>query len=159
MSIAHSQSTVAIVSSQNNSTAQGFGVKLNAVGCNAGTLLWTGWTNVTGQRNIVYDVALVDANSDETSLDVRCETSTTDTTAVDAGFDLPVITSTASTGVNSLTLNTWSWVAVGGGAPGTSKFELYIENIPAPFIECLFTCQGAKAAADTVTARARGINP
>lgn len=150
---------VSLVSTQ-DTTSNGYGAKLSAVACNAAAASrWTGWIPVSTKRNIVFDVDFVDANSDETSLDVRCETSRVSSTVADAGRDLPVITATATTGINSMTLSTWRWVATGGGAPGTSSFVLYIENIPAPFIECLFICQGAAAAADNVTVFARGINP
>lgn len=145
---------------QTTNTTLGFGTKLAAVACNAAAASrWTGWIKVSTQGRVTFDVDLVDANSDETSLDMRCETSTVTSTVADAGRDLPVIVATAATGVSTMTVATWSWVATGGGAPGTSKYTITIENIPAPVMECLFTCQGAAAAADNFTVFARGINP
>lgn len=133
-------------------------LRLSAVACNAAAAArWTGWIPVSTQRNVIFDVDFIDANASAASVDTRCETSTSSGTVADAGRDLPVITATAATGTNSMTISTWSWVATGGGAPGTSSYVLYIENIPAPYIECLFTCGGA--AADNITVSSRGINP
>lgn len=148
-----SAQSVTLNSAQTLTTA-----RLTAVACNAAAAArWTGWIPVSTQRNVVFDVDFVDANASAASVDVRCEGSTSASTVADAGRDLPVITATATTGISLITISTLSWVATGGGAPGTSSYELYIENIPAPFVECLFTCGGA--AADNITVASRGINP
>lgn len=153
---------VGIVSTQDTRAGveNGFGTKLSAVACNAAAATrWTGWIAVSTKRNIVFDVDFVDADSSAASLDVRCETSRVNTTVADAGRDLPVITATASTGISSITVSTWRWVSTAGTAPGSSSYTLFIENIPAPFIECLFTCGAGGAAADNFTVFARGVNP
>lgn len=152
--------TVGIVSTQDTSPGigtTGFGAKLTAVACNAAAAArWTGWINVSSKRNIVFDIDYVDADASGAKT-VRCEASRVSTTVADAGYDLPVITSTAATGINSTTINSWQFFTTAGGTPGTTSWVLYIENIPAPFIECLFDCGGA--AADNVTVFARGVNP
>lgn len=156
---------VTIVSSQNTTLSGTGGAKLTSVACTAAAASrWTGWINVSTQRNLVLDVDFVDANASAASLDVRCETSRDSVTAADAGRDLPVLFATSTTtpaGVSRITQSTYSWVATDTTTtnPGTSSFVLYIENIPAPFIECLFTCGAGGAAADNVTVFARGVNP
>ncbi len=153
--LAHAQTT-SIVSTQDATTAT-FGAKLTGVLCNAAAASrWTGWINVSSKRNVVFDIDFVDADASG-ALTVRCETSRVNTTTADAGRDLPVMYSTASTGISLLTTSTYQFVSTAGANPGTSSWVLYIENIPAPWIECLVTCGGA--AADNITVFARGINP
>lgn len=157
VSIVSSQDTTMPVAGVNTG-----GTKLAAVACNvAAASRWTGWINVSQKRNIVFDVSFVDANASAAAVDVRCEASTSNATVADAGFDLPTVyatTTAAPVAISSMAAGTWRWVdATTGANPGTSAFELYIENIPAPFIECLFVCGGA--AADNITVFARGVNP
>lgn len=141
-------------------TGGGLGAKLAAVACNAAPgSRWTGWIQVDTFGRSTLDIDFVDADSDETSLDMRCETTRDSSIANDAGRDLPVIVSTASTGVNTLTQSTWRWVSTTGGAPGSSQYTITVSNIPAPFINCLFTCQGVVEAADTITVFARALTP
>lgn len=150
--------TVGIAGTQRPLTASTQAV--TAVACNAAAgSRWAYWFPTSTQRNVMFDVTFVDANASAASLDVRCETTGTTATAADGGQDLPVIVATASTGVSTMTQSTWRWVATGGGAPGSSQFVLQISNIPDAFIGCLFTCGAGGAAADTITAVARGINP
>lgn len=134
---AFAQSTAIVQTMKNLATNN----VINGVDCTqAAANRWTGWLQVSDKRNVVFDVDFTDADSSAASLDVTCETSTSSATAQGAGRDLPVITSTAATGVNSMTISTWRWVSTTGGAPGTSSFVLYIQNIPAPWLACLFTC-------------------
>lgn len=132
-----------------------------AVSCTAAAASrWLLWLPTGTQRNVMIDVVFTDADSSAASLGVRCETTNSSATAADAGQDLPTITATASTGVSSMTQGSWSWVATGGGAPGSSTFVLQISNIPNAFIGCLFTCGAGAAAADTIqVTQSRGINP
>lgn len=132
-----------------------------AVDCaSAAGARWTGWIAVSQWRNVVFDITFVDANSSAASLDVRCETTTNSGSAADSEKDLPVIVSTASTGTSVIVpAGTWSYRSTTGAAPGSFESTLYIENIPAPFIECLFTCGAGGAAADTIGVNSRTITP
>lgn len=158
---AFAQST-AIVSTQTDLNGLVSPIINGALCTGAAATRWTGWIKVVNQRNIVFDVDFLDANASAASLDVTCETSRSTATAQGAGRTLPVIWQTSTTGtvgVSSMSQSLWRWLSTSGGAPGTSAFPLYIENIPAPLIACLFTCGAGGAAADTITVFARGINP
>lgn len=149
-----------VYSKQDTSLTGTGGSKLAAVACTAAAAArWTGWISVATQREVVFDVDFVDADASAASLDVRCETSRTSATAADAGRELPVITATSAAGVSSMTRDSRSWVSTTGGAPGTSSFTVTFANIPAPWINCLWTCGAGGAAADTITVYARGITP
>lgn len=158
---------VSLLSRQDIGLSGTGGAKIAAGACNAAAAVrWTGWINVSIQRNIVLDIDFVDADASSTSLDVTCESSRVNTTAQGAGRDLPVITATSNAAVTRGTStipfqHTWSFVAPNNvvANPGTFSTVLFIENIPAPFIACLFVCAGVPAAADTITVFARGVNP
>ena len=123
---------------------------------------WTGWIWVGSKAALSFDLDFVDlggGGSNVASFDWRCETSRVNTTAADAGRDIPVIVATAATGISSVTAHTWRWVSASGGPPLTSQTTSTITNIPAPWINCLFTCGAGADAGDTIQAFARGVSP
>lgn len=137
------------------------GTKLNAVSCTAAAgLRWTGWINVTDQHSVAFDIDLILNGGAPVDLQYRCETAQNNAVIADAGRDLPIIVATAATGIQTVTFPAiWRFVAPGGGAPGTFSTTSRVSNIPAPFINCLFTCGAGAAAGDTITVLARGNNP
>lgn len=150
-----------IYSRQDTSLNTTGGTKLSAVACTAvDALRWTGWLQVDTYRNASFDIDFVDGDASAANLTVRCESSRSSATVADAGRDLPIIVSTATTGINTLVPQAqWRYVSSTGAAPGTFSTTLYISNIPAPFVECLFTCGAGALAADTITVFARGVTP
>jgi hypothetical protein len=136
------------------------GTKINARACTeAAAFRNTGWINVRLQREVVFDIDFVDADSSATNLTVACETARTNAGAVGSGRYLPVALSTSVAGVTTLTRDTRIIVATTGAGPGTSKWTLSFSRIPAPWINCVFTCGAGGAAADNMTVYARGISP
>lgn len=147
---------VSIVGTQRTLTATTQAV--TAVACNAAAgARWAYWYPVSTQRNAMIRVTFVDADSSAANLQVRCETTSSTATAADGGQELPTLYSTTTT--NNIAAIPWAWTAVGGGAPGSSTFNLQIANIPDAFIGCLFTCGAGGAAADNFTATWIGVNP
>lgn len=133
---------------------------LDAVSCTAAAgSRWTDWINVATQRALVFDIDFVDADASAANLSWRCETSQVNTTTPDDGRDLPVITATSAAGISTLMQASWAWVSTAGLAPGTGSVSTTIGNIPAPWLECLFTCGAGAGAADTITVFARGVTP
>jgi hypothetical protein len=151
-----------VETTQNTAATLGMGTKLSAVACNAAAASrWTGWVQVNQQAAITLDITLVDADADETSIDMRCESSRVSSTVADAGRDIVVLTSTSAAGVTTSVQSTWRQTSTTGGTPITDGglWTWTVGNIPAPFIECLFTCNGSAEAADTLTVFVRGITP
>lgn len=154
------------VYSKQDANLQGTGgVKLNAVACTAAAgSRWTGWIYVAIYRELALDVSFVDANASAADLGVRCETSASNATAADGGEELGVITATSATGVSTEVPDSRSWRRDTNGDgvlenPGTSQHAFIFKSLPAPWINCLFTCGAGGAAADTITATARAITP
>lgn len=155
-----------IVSTQDNALVyQGVptgGVKLSAVACNAAAASrWTGWVYIANQRNSVFDVAFIDGDASSASLDWVCQSSTSNATVAGAGYCLPTLYETTSSGsrVNKVACLPFSFKSVSDGNPGSQNWELYIQNMPGPFVNCQFTCGAGSTGADNVTARVRGTNP
>lgn len=127
-----------------------------------GGATWTGWDRVSVENSITYEIATVDADASVTSIDVRCETTNDSTLADDAGADLPVLTSTAGTGITTGVISgVWRWVTSAGGGPGTATWTMTVSNIPNDFINCEFSFPGLPdAAIDTITVREqRRVDP
>jgi hypothetical protein len=154
LGIAYAQT---VYTSQDTSTAGPYGTKINTLALTAPR--WTGWMRVDTKRTVCFDIAFVDIDASVTSVDMRCETGRTNAVVADAGFDMPVYTATAATGITNSTGSTIRQLASGGGAPGSSSWTWCVTNIPGPYIECLFTGQGVPAAGDTINVFARGITP
>ena len=154
---AYQLNAATVETSQDTSATGPFGVKINTLDLTADR--WTGWMRVDTKRTVCFDIALVDADSSVTSVDMRCETSRASTTVADAGYDVPVYVSTSAAGVTTSVPSTIRQTATGGGAPGSSLWTWCVTNIPGPFVECLFHGNGVPAAADTVHVYARGITP
>lgn len=135
------------------------GLKLTSVPCTIGAASrWTGWILVSTMRSIALDVDFVDASASAASLDMRCETSRVNTTPYDSGRDLGVLVSTVN-GVTTSVPSSWSQKNAALGPPGTSGWTWSVTNIPAPWINCLFTCGAGGAADDNITVFVRGIVP
>lgn len=134
-----------------------------AVNCtSAASARWTGWVNVAQWRNVVWGITFTDANASAASFTAACETTTTTATAQGAGQTLPVIVATSTLGVSDvIPAGSYRYLnsTTGAAAVGTFTTTTYIENLPAPYISCTFTCGAGGAAADTINVTSRTITP
>lgn len=112
---------------------------------------------VEKMTGVAFDVTFLDANSSANYLEINCNFARAQNCPV--LFQMPVVTATSAGGVSTIKPAFWQWKSSGGGAPGTSNFMLTITNIPAPFIQCVFTCGAGGAAEDRIGAFVRGLTP
>lgn len=160
--VAWGQNTVRVLTVQDRSLNSTGGLVMSGVSCTAAAgVREAGWIQVDTMEKAVFLVNYVDAGASAASLNIACETSNSNTTVFGSGYSLPVLQSTATTGITTMNKNTLSWVSTNPALtnPGTSNFTFTVSNIPLAYIACLFTCGAGAVAGDTITVRVQGGTP
>lgn len=112
---------------------------------------WTGWVSVPERRSIVIEVSYT--WSAASAVTMRCETSDDNTTANDSGFDLPILSDSATAGTSDSYAHTWS-----NPVSASEKWSWTVSNLPHLYVNCVFNGTGADAD-DKVTVKTRGVSP
>lgn len=136
------------------------GIKINAVSCSAGggAPHSTGIMYVERVESLVLTIQFSDPDSTTSYLDVYCQS--TDSSLYSGIYaDMPVLISTAPTGITTATTSRIRWVSTTGGAPGSTNFTLTYSNLPDREAICYVECGAGYAADDLITLWARGITP
>jgi len=122
------------------------------------------WINVAGYNRICFEIDFVDANSSITSVDMQCWSATVG--AVGAvnpavGYALQVYVSTAATGITTSVDSVIRHTSTTGLAPGTSRWEWCVTNLPTSMFGCGFTANGVITANIDIlqTVKGRLITP
>ncbi|HJW75358.1 MAG TPA: hypothetical protein VJ787_06765 [Thermoleophilia bacterium] len=116
------------------------------------TTRWTGWIEVAARRSVAFEINYT--YSAATAVTMRCETSETAATANDAGYDLQMLSDSATAGtMNSATLIYSKTVSASG------KWTWTVSNLPHSYINCAFVGTGAPDANDKATIQYKAITP
>jgi hypothetical protein len=155
---ADSASGQAVYSTQDSNLGGTGGVKINGATTTCAAPHWTGWIRVPNMRSIVYDVdyTVGGAGTAPTGWTATCETSRLSTTVAGTGRRLPTVATTCAAHACTGDMGSMTWARI---SAVTEYWTFTVDNIPAPYIECLFTCTGAPDADDNLTVYARGITP
>lgn len=147
-----------VTSTQDVSLGGTGGLKIDASVTTCAAPHWTGWIYVSTMRSVTFDVdyTVGGAGTAPTGWTARCETSRVNTTLDDAGRDLPAVSTACLAGACTGTIGTMTWQRT---SAATEAWTFVVDAIPAPYINCLFTCTGAPDADDTLNVYARGVTP
>lgn len=123
-----------------------------AAACNAAS--WTGWVDVSMYRSIVWELFFDgDASPATTAITMRCETSDDSSTANDGGYDVHILSDSATAGTSSSVTHTWS-----NPVSADEKWTWTVSNLPHNYVNCLFTCTSGDSG-DAITVKHKRITP
>lgn len=112
---------------------------------------WTGWISVPYHRSVTLEVNYT--WSAASAVTMRCETSDDTDTANDSGFDLHILSDSATAGTSNSNTHTWS-----NAVTASEKWTWTAANLPHNFINCVFNGTGADGS-DKVTVKHKRITP
>lgn len=112
---------------------------------------WTGWRPVDEQRSLVLEIAYT--YSAATAVTMRCETSDDASTANDSGFDLHILSDSATAGTSDSVTHTWS-----NAVSASENWTWTVANLPHNYVNCVFDGTSADGS-DTVVVKSRGVSP
>lgn len=112
---------------------------------------WTGWVEVQERRSLVLEIDYT--WSAASAVTMRCETSDSAATANDSGFDLHILSDSATAGTSSSVTHTWS-----NAVSASEKWSWTVSNLPHNYVNCVFNGTSADGS-DKVTVKTRGVTP
>ena len=112
---------------------------------------WTGWRAVDEDRSIAIEINYT--WSAATAVTMRCETTDDASTANDSGFDLHILSDSATAGTSDSVTHTWS-----NAVSASEKWTWTVSNLPHNYINCVFNGTSADGS-DKVTVKTRGVTP
>ena len=123
------------------------------------TANWTGWIYVGTSRRAIFDVSFTDTlAADSTAITMRCESSGVNTTATDAGFDVPGHSTSCVSPTCTITSYPALWSTPPPATATTVRTSWIVDDIPDKWVNCYFAITGG-VAAESYTVSARGALP
>ncbi len=112
---------------------------------------YTGWMQTEQYRSMALEINFT--RSAATNVTMSCETSDDATTTNGAGFDLHILSDTATVGTSESDPHVWRFTT-----SASAKWTWTVANLPHNYLNCWF--DGASAdGSDKVTVRYRRITP
>lgn len=119
-----------------------------------GSTNWTGWVLVNKYRSVVWQTLFDgDASPATTAVTMRCETSDSAATSNDSGYDVHILSDSATAGTSDSVTHTWS-----NAVTADERWTWTVANLPHNYVNCLFTCTSGNSD-DTVTVHNKRITP
>jgi hypothetical protein len=113
--------------------------------------VWTGWIPVPSSRSLVLEVTYV--QNAGTAVVMACETHNDASTTAGSGFELHVLSDSATTGTSTSTSHTWS-----NAVSGNELWTWTVANLPHDYVNCSFTATSGDGS-DTAVVRWRRVHP
>src|SRR3990167_7431738 len=116
------------------------------------SIAWTGWIPVPDSRSVALEIGYT--YSAGTAVTMRCETSDVSTTANDSGYDLHILSDSATAGPSTSVTHTWSNAI----SAASEKWTWTVRNLPEEWINCGFTATTGDAS-DVATVKYKAVTP